>query len=219
MGIFYEEVMYRPQKIERLSVEEMNIIKEDRDQLLSEIMDIFIELYNSEEALTESFWDDLKMKKEDLLDANKVKACIKRIEHEKISMDRKTLLLNALYVFLIGVAGLTPGLVVGSIGFAVGSAFLSLLGELIFLAGGVLAGLSLLNRYDTLVEKTQRAIKKVEKAIEKEEDPKNIKMLKDQLEALNKTLKTFQKAKYETDKENYKGTKVNVSYSKDTEGK
>ena len=216
-----EELEYNRERTLYESIDVKELL-EDYNTLLEERIDMFIDMLNEECIFTESFFDDMKVKKEDLADPNKIKAIIKRIEKEKVSTDVKCKLLNTLYSIIIALIGIAPGVTLANVGFKLGftmtASLFSGLGAILYMIGGVTAGVIIiskyLNRYDSFILKTKKAINKLEKIIEKEKDPAKIKVFKDQLNALNKNLKIFEKAKYETDKENYKGARVNIATQK-----
>ena len=211
-----EELEYNREKALYESIDVKELL-EDYNELLEERVDMLVNMLNEEMIFTESVWDDMKVKKQDLADPNKVKAIIKRIEKEKISTDTKCKMLNFLYGTLVVFAGIAPGFAL-FIGAPMTMPLFMFLGQILVLIGGTCSAIMVdskfKNRYDSLVSKTKKAINKVEKAIEKEKDPAKIKVFKEQINSLNKNLKIFEKAKYETDKENYKGQHVSVAVQK-----
>ena len=78
-----EEVMSQTRSTNNINID--NIIEEhtqlvlEHNELLSEMADMFVAMLNEECIFTENFFEDMKVKKEDLADPNKVKAIIKII--------------------------------------------------------------------------------------------------------------------------------------------
>ena len=201
MGIFYEETLNNVKANDSITLAEMRELIKERDELLSELLENTLLQINESMMFTESAWDDLKVKKEDLMDPNKVKALINKIERERIGMDAKAQMLNVLYIFLLALVGVIPGTVIYTIGLAMESVLFAALGYIIMYAGSFAAAYSGADRLETLKNKTKRAIKKVDKALLKEVDPKNRKVLQDQKKALQKTYETFDKESYKVKKD------------------
>ena len=187
MGIFYEDTINDVKFNDNISVMEMMELVKERDELLSELIDITLMNLNETLMFTESAWDDLKVKKEDLMNPVKVKALANKIERERIGMDSKATALNVLYVFLLSIVGMVPGAIVIAAGVAMDSAMFAVLGELILYVGGIITPIIGADRYSTLKRKIEKAVKKVDKAISKESDPKYKKVLQDQKRALEKS--------------------------------
>ena len=204
MGIFLEEVMNQSNVNNSVNIDD--IVSEhaelvlEHNELLSEMADSLIEMLNEECIFTESVFDDLKVKKEDLADPNKVKAIIKRLDKEHIAPDKKALMLNSLYIFLMALVSVLPGFTIAIIGIKMGNDLFWAVGLLIELIGPRIVGANL-DRYNSFISKTQKSIKKVEKKLKKEKDPQNIKALKSQLNALQKNLKLFEDESYRVKKE------------------
>ena len=192
--MFFEEL------INENNISEENIALIEQNEIIMEQLNFIVEILN------ESYFDDLKIKKEDLLDPNKVKAIVRKIERENITQEKKDVLLNFLYCFLISLVAIAPGGVVMGIGISAGSLIVICLGELILFTGSVLIPILSMDRFQNLISKTRKAIKKVEKKLKKEEDPKLKKAYQDQLKALEKTLSEFQKADYKRKKDISKRT-------------
>jgi hypothetical protein len=194
-----EELEYNRERALYESVDVKELLEEN-NELLEEMVDIFLDKLNEEGIIDESYFDDLKIKKEDLAEPNKVKAIIKRIEDEAITPSNKDNLLNWLYTFLLLMVGSAPGIGITAIGGVLNNVMFMAIGGLVYMIGLVIAGLST-DRYNKYISKTEKAIKKVEKKIEKEKDPKHIKVYKDQKEALEKNLKLFKDANLKAKKE------------------
>ena len=192
--MFFEEL------INENNISEENIALIEQNEIIMEQLNFIVDILN------ESYFDDLKIKKEDLLDPNKVKAIVRKIERENITQEKKDVLLNFLYCFLISLVAIAPGGVVMGIGISAGSLIVICLGELILFTGSVLIPILSMDRFQNLISKTRKAIKKVEKKLKKEEDPKLKKAYQDQLKALEKTLSEFQKADYKRKKDISKRT-------------
>ena len=174
---------------------------------------MLVNMLNEEMIFNEgNFFDDMKVKKEDLADPNKVKAIIKKIERDRVAPDIKDSLLNFLYGLLVVTAGILPGGVIAGIGVAIGNPLVYELGYILAMIGSVIAALNT-DRLGKYRSKTKKAIKKVEKALKKETDPKLVKALKKQKEALEKNLELFEKADYETKKRIEDKTVYNVNYN------
>ena len=184
-----EELEYNREKALYESIDVKELL-EDYNELLEERVDMLIDMLNEDLVLNEALWDDLKIKKEDLVDPDKVKAILKKIEKEQTNPKIKERLLNGLYLFLLGLVGLGSGAVIAVLGGVV------LNNGFIFKLGATLGGTLMLmlptmavDRHDRLMEKINKAIKKVDKAIQKEKDPENIKAFKKQKEVLKENLK------------------------------
>ena len=203
-----EEVMSQTRSTNNINID--NIIDEhaqlvlEHNELLSEMADMLVAMLNEECIFTESFFDDMKVKKEDLADPNKVKAIIKRLDKEGIAPDKKDNIINTLYVFLLAIVAMIPGFTMTMIGMTLSKPLFASLGYLIAMIGPIIVGYSL-DRLDSYISKTKKAIKKVEKKLNKEKDPQNIKALKSQLDALNKNLKLFEKENYRVKKDQSNG--------------
>ena len=182
--MFFEEL------INENNTSEENISLIEQSDIITEQLDFIVDILN------ESYFDDLMITKKDLLDPNKVKAIVRKIEKEDGSKDKKLTALNALYGLLIGMVGIAPGATISALGIAINSVIVLCLGELIILVGGALTMVFSLDRVQNLINKTRRAIKRVEKKIKKEDDPYLKKAYNEQLKALEKTLKTFQNMDY-----------------------
>ena len=201
-----EEVMSQTRSTNNINID--NIIDEhaqlvlEHNELLSEMADMFVNMLNEECIFMEgNFFSDMKVKKEDLADPNKVKAMIKQIERDDIVPSKKDALLNFLYVFLLTIVGMVPGGVVVVGGLTINNFIIAYLGELIAMIGGVITGCIAGDRFSKYITKTKKAINKVEKALKKETDPKMVKSLKKQKDALEKNLKAFEDANYKQKKE------------------
>lgn len=211
--ILEEVMMNQPKKnndinIETVMTEHTELLIE-HNELLSEMADIFVTMLNEECIFMEgNFFSDMKVKKEDLADPNKVKAIIKQIDKDRIVPEKKDSLLNFLYGFLLSLVGATPGIALLGIGGFLENPLLMISGELIGMIGIVIAGLGF-DRLDNYVSKTKKSIAKVEKKLKKEKDPKNIKAYKSQLNALQKNLKLFEDANYKAKKEIKDKTRYN----------
>ena len=178
---------------------DMADLLQERNELLIEMTDILLEQINTV-LVNESVWDDFKVKKEDLMDPNKVKSIIRRIDNESIGMDSKSQMLNLIYIFLLLLAGLTPGAIVASVGIAMDSAIFTNVGILLMYVVEFIVAIGGTDRWGMLINKSKRAIKKVEKKLKKEEDPKYRKILEGQIKALEKTIKELQQAEYKAKK-------------------
>ena len=209
MGIFMEEVLSntstREIVKESVNVEDLLIKNEElkiqNEQLISEMMDMFIDKLNEECVFTESFFDDLKVKKKDLEDPNKVKAIIKRIENEALTPSTKDNLLNFLYSMLLVIAGaVIPGPITG-LGILLNNQMIQMLGLLLQSICPAILTLVGTDRYNKYISKTQKAIKKVEKKASKEKDPEKAKLLNERLSVLKKNLKQFEDANLKAKKE------------------
>ena len=198
--MFYEQIMKEASKyaVYNEDVDMVDLLQE-RNELLSEMTDMLLEQLNTI-LINESVWDDFKVKKEDLMDPNKVKSIIRRIDNESIGMDSKAQMLNLIYAFLLALAGLIPGAIVASVGIAMDSAIFANLGILLMYVVEFIVAIGGTDRWGMLISKTKRAIKKVEKKLRKEEDPKYRKVLEGQIKALEKTIKEFQQAEYKAKK-------------------
>ena len=201
-----EEVMSQTRSTNNINID--NIVEEhtqlvlEHNELLSEMVDMFVNILNEECIFMEgNFFSDMKVKKEDLADPNKVKAMIKQIEKDDIVPSVKDQLLNFLYVFLLTIVGMVPGGAVVAGGLAINNLIIAYLGELIAMIGGVITGCIAADRFPKYITKTKKAIKKVEKALKKETDPKMVKTLKKQKDALEKNLKAFENANYKQKKD------------------
>ena len=93
MGIFYEDTPNNVKTKDSITLAEMRELIKEKDELLSELLDLTLENINESMMFTESVWSDFKVKKEDLADPNKIKALITKIENERIGMDSKAQLL------------------------------------------------------------------------------------------------------------------------------
>ena len=206
--ILEEVMMNQPKKNNDISIEtvmtEHTELLIEHNELLSEMADMLVAMLNEECIFTESFFDDMKVKKEDLADPNKVKAIIKRLDKEGIAPDKKDNIINTLYVFLLAIVSMLPGFTMTMIGMTLSKPLFASLGYLIAMIGPIIVGYSL-DRLDSYISKTKKAIKKVEKKLNKEKDPQNIKALKSQLDALNKNLKLFEKENYRVKKDQSDG--------------
>ena len=221
MGIFMEEVLSKQttRNLVKENVDIESLIEENKElveynnELLSEMVDMFIYRLNEEYIFNEgNFFEDMKVKKEDLADPNKVKAIIKKIERDRVAPEIKDTLLDFLYGVLITIVAALPGTVVAILGVAVNSYMVLELGYLIAAIGGVVAALSF-DRLTKYRSRTKKAIKKVEKALKKTDDPKMIKALKKQKDALEKNLKLFEEADYKHKKEIQDKTHYNINYN------
>ena len=223
-----EEVM--SQSVVNTNIDTNTLLREhntlilEHNELLSEMADMFVAMLNEECIFTESVFDDLKVKKEDLADPNKVKAIIKRIELERIAPTKKDMLLGALYGLLLLIVGIAPGTIIYVIGEVLSIEFVSVLGGLLALIGTVISVVAGgdVGSLSSYRDKTQKAIKKVDKAISEEKDPKMKKHFKKQKEALQKNLKLFEKADYKNRKaeedlrnEIRKNTQINHNFNYD----
>ena len=207
-----EELEYNREKALYESIDVKELL-EDYNELLEERVDMLVNMLNEEMIFNEgNFFDDMKVKKEDLADPNKVKAIIKKIERDRVAPDIKDSLLNFLYGLLVVTAGILPGGVIAGIGVAIGNPLVYELGYILAMIGSVIAALNT-DRLGKYRSKTKKAIKKVEKALKKETDPKLVKALKKQKEALEKNLELFEKADYETKKRIEDKTVYNVNYN------
>lgn len=198
--MFYEQIMKEASKyaVYNEDVDVADLLQE-RNELLAEMADILLEQINTV-LINESVWDDFKVKKEDLLDPNKVKSIIRRIDDESIGMDSKSQMLNLIYVFLLAIAGVIPGTVIASVGVAMESSLFANLGILLIYVVEFMVMIGGTDRWGMLISKTKRAIKKVEKKLRKEEDPKYRKVLEGQIKALEKAIKEFKQAEYKAKK-------------------
>ena len=208
-----EEVMSQTRMNTNIDTNELlrehNALILEHNELISEMADIFVTMLNEECIFMEgNFFSDMKVKKEDLADPNKVKAIIKQIDKDRIVPEKKDSLLNFLYGFLLSLVGAAPGIALLGIGGFLENPLLMFSGELIGMIGIVIAGLGF-DRLDNYVSKTKKSIAKVEKKLKKEKDPKNIKAYKSQLNALQKNLKLFEDANYKAKKEIKDKTRYN----------
>lgn len=165
---------------------------EEQTELIEERAEFLADMLN-EAFLLESLWDDLKIKKEDLLDPNKIKSILDNIEKDQTSPGVKVKLLNGLYLFLLGLVGLASGVAVTILGSAVmNNATVFKLGVALTATLTPMLPLISVDRHDRLMDRINAAIKKLNKKIKKEKDPKNKKAFQDQLKALKQNLKMVQ---------------------------
>ena len=211
MGIFYEDTPNNVKTKDSITLAEMRELIKEKDELLSELLDLTLENINESMMFTESVWSDFKVKKEDLADPNKIKALITKIENERIGMDSKAQLLNTLYVFLLPFAGMVPGMVLAGIGSAMDFTLFAGLGLLFIYIGPIIALYVGSDRHEMLISKIKKAIKKVDKQIKKESNPEYKKILQDQKHALEMHLDTLQKENIES-RTTY-GYNVNYNYN------
>ena len=198
--MFYEEL------VNKNNTSEENISLIEQRDIITEQLDFIIDILN------ESYFDDLKIKKKDLLDPNKVKAIIRKIEKENITQEKKDILLNFLYAILMAMVAVVPGYTIALLGVVANSGIVACLGELIMLTSATLVPLLTMDRFQNLISKTKKAIKKVQKQLKKENDPQLRSAYLDQLKALEWSLNEFQKADYKRKKDISDKTRYNYSY-------
>ena len=198
--MFYEEL------VNENNTSEENISLIEQSDIITEQLDFIIDILN------ESYFDDLKIKKKDLLDPNKVKAIIRKIEKENITQEKKDILLNFLYAILMAMVAVVPGYTIALLGVVANSGIVACLGELIMLTSATLVPLLTMDRFQNLISKTKKAIKKVQKQLKKENDPQLRSAYLDQLKALEWSLNEFQKADYKRKKDISDKTRYNYSY-------
>ena len=82
MGIFYEEVMYKPQNNHTDIITESDIMEivNENEELFCEMMDMQIDQINM--IISESVFQDWGIKKEDLLNPEKLRGILRRIDKE-----------------------------------------------------------------------------------------------------------------------------------------
>lgn len=200
MGIFYEEVMYKPQNNYTSIITESDIreIVNENEELFCEMMNMQVDQIN--EILNESLLDDFKIKKEDLLDPQKLKATIERINKEVTKPSVKDTIIMTIALFIFSFLGVLPGFAVGLAGVIGKSLAVELIGICAMYIGGYIAVIPLRDdsRYKRLLKKLDKAEAKIKKYLDNPEkyklSEKDIKGYKKQLESISANRKNIKDA-------------------------
>ena len=200
MGIFYEEVMYKPQNSYTGIITESDIreIVNENEELFCEMMNMQVDQIN--EILNESLLDDFKIKKEDLLDPQKLKATIERINKEVTKPSVKDTIIMTIALFIFSFLGVLPGFAVGLAGVIGKSLAVELIGICAMYIGGYIAIIPLRDdsRYKRLLKKLDKAEAKIKKYLDNPEkyklSEKDIKGYKKQLESISANRKNIKDA-------------------------
>lgn len=156
---------------------------------LDDYLDLVCEQCNY--ILLESYKEDMKITKEDLLDPNKLKGILKRLEREKIEPSKKEKIAFGIVIGIVAILAVaTEVLTISSI-----LLFENIIGAILIYIVGLVTTLTveikLLNRFTTL-NNFRRVLKKVEDSKNKltseinKKDGKDKKKLQEQLKLLNK---------------------------------
>lgn len=200
MGIFYEEVMYKPQNNYTGIITESDIreIVNENEELFCEMMNMQIDQIN--EILSETVLDDFKIKKEDLLNPQKLKAAIARINKEVTKPAAKDAIIMTIALFIFSVLGTLPGVAIGMVGVIGKSIAIEIIGICAIYIGANISIIPLRDdsRYKRLLKKLDKAEAKIKKYLDNPDKYKlseeDIKGYKKQLEAVSENRKTIQDA-------------------------
>ena len=193
MGIFYEEVMYKPQNNYTGIITESDIreIVNENEELFCEMMDMQIDQINM--IISESVFEDWGIKKEDLLNPEKLRGILRRIDKETDRPGFKEVLITTIAIFLYSFLGALPGYLLATIALATtGPGALVAIGNCANIIGSILFPcLKLTNkgRKKTLLKKLDKAESKINKYLKNPEKyklgDKEIKEYKKQLDIIH----------------------------------
>ena len=189
MGIFFEDTINIVESNINISASEAIDIIIESNELISEIMNVTIDMINESALCLESEYisKELKVKKEDLTDPQKVKEILKSIEKET-NETKKVTILNSLFTFFMTTVAIVPGTII------IGTTVTMVIALFVELASILNIIITMLNSCKSGIDKVKykakikRGIDKLNKAIEKESDPKYKKVLEDQLKILKRNI-------------------------------
>ena len=191
MGIFYEEVMYKPQNNYTGIITESDIreIVNENEELFCEMIDMQVDQINM--ILSESVLDDFKIKKEDLLNPEKLRGILRRIDKEHIRPDVKDVLSWMILTTVFSLLGVLPGVGGIIIGVLTKSVALSAVSYCAAIVGGWAPyfKFSSKGRKKSLLKKLDKAESKINKYLKDPEKyklgDKEIKEYKKQLDIIH----------------------------------
>ena len=189
MGIFYEDTLNDVSSNSNATIAEAMDIIAESNELISELMNVTIDMINESALCLESEYisKELKVKKEDLTDPQKVKEILKSIEKET-NETKKATILSSLFTFFMTTIAIVPGTII------IGTTVTMVIALFVELASILNVILTMLNSCKNGVDKVKykakikKGINKLNKAIEKETDPKYKKVLEDQLKVLKRNV-------------------------------